>query len=136
MVTVVFGIAVALIAVETSFMVFVAFSLVGVGITIATGAVFGGLMWYLHKLSEGPIQELKIVVDLPGVDVKVAPLILNYVDASLLAYLLKKCTVTNDHGRILLNYRRRGEIYDSNKRTFTIKGATYMAEKLKVLYCH
>jgi hypothetical protein len=110
---------------------------IGLGV-LATIGIVHGIIWISDsKLSEEPVQELKILVDLPPeVDVKVAPLILNRVDASLLAYLLKKCTVTDDHGKILLNYKRRGKIYDPKQCAFTIKGATYKPERLKILYCN
>ena len=106
-------------------------------VLVIFGIIIFALVWLLRTLPEGPVQELKIMVDLPPeVDVKMAPLILNSVDASLLAYLLKRCTMTNDHGKVMLHYKRRGEIYNSEHCTFEVNGATYKPEKLKVLYCH
>jgi hypothetical protein len=92
---------------------------------------------YVSKLSEEPVQELKVLVDLPaGTDVQVVPLLLNSVDSALFSFLLKKCMRTIDQGQIMLHYKRHGEIYNPQRNVFQIKGALYRATRLTVVYCH
>jgi hypothetical protein len=134
----------AMVIILVSFMMFggIAMFLIQVSPMVAAAAsgIFGvfifGFIWHVRNALKGSVQELRILVDLPaGVDVKAAPLILNSVDASLLAYLLKRCTVKDERGKTMLHYRRRGAIYDPKHCTFEVNGATYRPAKLKVLYC-
>ena len=105
-------------------------------ITVPYISAMSSIYRYMHRYSEGPIQELKILVDLPvGVNVKSAALVLNSVDVQLLSYLLKKCTVSTDYGQIFLHYKRHGTIFNAENGYFEINGGVYRPSKIKVLYC-
>jgi len=110
-------------------------------VIVATQFVMWGTILFIcflstHKPPKEPVQELKILVDLPsGAEINAVPLLLNSVDAALFSYLMRKCTRTIDQGKILLHYKRRGEIYSPKHNTFQIKGALYKPTQLKVIYC-
>ena len=89
----------------------------------------------LRAKNHEPVQELKIIVDLPpNTEVKIAPLLLDSADGALFRYLVKKCEVTVDQEKIMLHYKRPGVIYDPKQNVFTVKGAHYRPTRLKVVY--